>query len=207
MVVDGRTARSRRTRQRIISAAIDLFVQDGYLTTTIERIADHAGVAVQTVYYSFGTKRQLLAGALDASVAGDLDSHPLQLPWVQLLRAEPDPVAALELLTTGAIEIVARAAPIYEVIRAGAADPEVAELLTDNRRERYLRQRDLVGILQDSGHLRTDLDQATDTFYALVNEDVFQLLVGERKWDHDRYRRWVTSILRQQLLHTETSHR
>lgn len=206
MVVDGRTARSRRTRQRIISAAIDLFVQDGYLTTTIERIADHAGVAVQTVYYSFGTKRQLLAGALDASVAGDLDSHPLQLPWVQSLRAEPDPVAALDLLTTGAIEIVARAAPIYEVIRAGAADPEVAELLADNRRERYLRQRDLVSILEDSGHLGTDLDHATDTFYALVNEDVFQLLVGERKWDHDRYRRWVTAILRQQLLHAETSH-
>lgn len=204
MVVDGRAARSRRTRQRIISAATDLFVQDGYLTSTIERIADHAGVAVQTVYYSFGTKRQLLAGALDASVAGDLDSHPLALPWVQQLRAEPDPVAALEVLTTGAIDIVARAAPIYEVIRAAAADPEVAELLADNRRERYLRQRDLVAILKDNGHLRSDLDQATDTFYALVNEDVFQLLVGERSWDHDRYRRWATAILRQQLLHTET---
>lgn len=198
--MDGRTTRSRRTRERIVAAATELFVADGYVTTTIERIADRAGVAVQTVYYSFGTKGNLLAGALDASVAGDLDTHPMDLPWVRQLRDEQDPVAAIELLTAGALEIVTRAAPIYEVIRAAAADPEVAALLARNRHERYLRQRELVGILAEAGHLGTDLDEATDGFYGLVNEDVFQLLVGERGWDGDRYRRWATSILRQQLL-------
>lgn len=200
MVIDGRTERSRRTRQRIVEAARALFIEGGYLTTTIEQIADRAGVAVQTVYYAFGTKRNLLAGALDASVAGELDAHPMGLPWVEQLRSEQNPVAALEILTAGGVEIVARAAPIYEVIRTAAADPEVAALLAENRRERYLRQRDLVGILETARHLRTDIDDATDTFYGLVNEDVFQLLVGERQWDIDRYRQWATSILRQQLL-------
>lgn len=88
---------------------------------------------------------------------------------------------------------------MYEVIRRASADPDVTELLEENRRERYLRQRDLVGILADAGHLTVDLDTAADAYYALVNEELFALLVGHRGWAIQRYRQWVLVMLTPQL--------
>ena len=42
-----RAARSRETRRRIIDAALRLFVEEGYMPTTMSAIAKEAGVAVQ----------------------------------------------------------------------------------------------------------------------------------------------------------------
>ena len=42
------------TRTRIIDAARDLFVEQGYARTTIADIARAADVAPQTVYWAFG---------------------------------------------------------------------------------------------------------------------------------------------------------
>ena len=59
--------RTRATRARIIAAATPLFVRDGYLETTMSGIAKAAGVAVQTLYLSFGSKVAVLEAALDAA--------------------------------------------------------------------------------------------------------------------------------------------
>jgi AcrR family transcriptional regulator len=201
--VDGRRQRSRRTRARIVDAATRLFVDDGYLATTIEAIAEHAGVAVQTVYYVFGTKRNLLAAVLDVSVAGDVEPvATLQRPWVKALQAEPDANAAVAGLIDATVAIVARATPIYEVVRQAAADPEVNALLDDNRRRRRHDQRQLVEILAHSGHLRPDgdVDTAADVFYALMNEEVFQLLTRDCGWDINQFRSWATSLIFQQIV-------
>ncbi|HEY4419314.1 MAG TPA: helix-turn-helix domain-containing protein, partial [Pseudonocardia sp.] len=55
-----RTERAMATRARIIEAAGPLFVRDGYLETTMAGIARAAGVAVQTLYLSFGSKVAVL---------------------------------------------------------------------------------------------------------------------------------------------------
>ncbi|MBA2576509.1 MAG: helix-turn-helix transcriptional regulator, partial [Euzebyaceae bacterium] len=55
-----RADKARATRRRIIDAAGDLLVQHGYAGTTLEAIAEQAGVAVQTVYFHFGNKRTVL---------------------------------------------------------------------------------------------------------------------------------------------------
>jgi len=172
------------------------------VATTIEAIAEAAGVAVQTVYYVFGTKRNVLAAVLDTSVAGDVEPVPVvDRPWVERIADAPDAASALELLVAEAVAIVARTAPVFEVVRAAAADPEIAVLLADNRRNRRSDQRRLVGMLADAGHLRGDLDAdtAADVFYALVNEDVFHLLVGECGWDIARFTTWLTGLLVDQL--------
>ena len=98
--------------------------------------------------------------------------------------------------------ILARAAPIYEVVRRAAADPEVGALLDDNRRRRRDDQRRLVEVLRRSGHLRTglDVDTAADVFYALLNEEVFLLLTADCGWDVDRFRRWATALMAHELV-------
>ena len=79
------------------------------------------------------------------------------------------------------VAIVSRTAPIYEVVRRAAADPDVGALLDDNRGRRRADQRHLIETLWRSGHLRPDLDvdTAADVFYGLLNEEVFQLLTAD----------------------------
>lgn len=207
--LDGRRERSRLTRSRIVSAAIHLFLDHGYVATTIEDVAERAGVAVQTVYYVFGTKPNLLAAALDVSIAGDVESIPVrQRPWVDSIREGLDARAAVEILVEESVRIIARTAPIYEVVRRAAADPDVNALLENTRRHRRDDQRALIQILAEAGHLRTttDVDTAADVLYAVINEEVFELLTSDCNWDVDRFRRWATSLMLQQLVESDTTH-
>jgi AcrR family transcriptional regulator len=155
---DGRRARSQRTRARIVEAATGLFLEHGYVATSIEAIAARAGVAVPTVYYLFGTKPSLLAAVLETSVAGPASTPIVEQSWVDALGATPVAAAATRLLAAHATAIMARAAPIYDVVRRAAAEPEVAALLTDSRRARRSDQRRLAELLAQAGHLRAGLD-------------------------------------------------
>lgn len=200
---DRRRERSNRTRARIVDAATRLLVEHGYVATTIEAVAEAAGVAVQTVYYVFGTKPHLLAAVLDAQIAGDVQPIPvLERPWIDALAAAPNGATAVELLIDGATAIVARSSPVYEVVRRASADPEVGALLDRNRSSRRVDQRRLIDLLARSGHLRADvsMETAADVFYAVMNEEVFQLLVADCGWDIARFRRWSTEVMTQQLV-------
>src|SRR6186997_942122 len=72
-----RQEQARETRQRIIDAARDLFVAQGYGHTTISEVASTAGVAVETVYAAFGNKHTLLRQAWYVSFRGDESDVPL----------------------------------------------------------------------------------------------------------------------------------
>ena len=63
-----RRDRARATRLRITRAAYDLFCERGYTATTMAEIAESAGVAVQTVYFAFHTKSELLSRTYDFAV-------------------------------------------------------------------------------------------------------------------------------------------
>ena len=54
----------------MVKAAYDQFCANGYLGTPITAIATDAGVAVPTIYYTFGTKARLLDEALGAAILG-----------------------------------------------------------------------------------------------------------------------------------------
>lgn len=58
-------ARSRRTRERLIEAAIHCFERDGFDETTTALIASEAGVAVGTVYNYFTDKRAMILELLE----------------------------------------------------------------------------------------------------------------------------------------------
>jgi AcrR family transcriptional regulator len=200
---DGRRQRSARTRARVVEAGEQLFLDRGYLETTIEAVADRAGVAPQTVYYVFGTKRNLLAAVLDASIAGDVEPVAvLERPWFDELGTAGDAASAVERLVEASVTILARTSPIYEVIRQAAADPDVGTLLKENRRRRRDDQRRLIEVLDRAGYLQPglEIDMAADVFYGLLNEEVFLLLTTDCGWEVDRFRRWAISLLRHQLV-------
>ncbi|HEX6165458.1 MAG TPA: TetR/AcrR family transcriptional regulator, partial [Acidimicrobiales bacterium] len=55
-----RREQAAQTRARILDTAGTLFGAQGYGQTTIRQIAESAGVAVDTVYATFGNKARVL---------------------------------------------------------------------------------------------------------------------------------------------------
>jgi len=58
-----RAGQARATRLALLEAAGHLFARQGYVATSIEQIADAAGVSRATVFTSVGGKPVLLKGA------------------------------------------------------------------------------------------------------------------------------------------------
>ena len=71
-----RRERAAETRRKMLDAAITCFTTAGYDGTTMAQIAKQAGVAVQTLYFTFHTKAQLLQQTLDRAVLGDAPDPP-----------------------------------------------------------------------------------------------------------------------------------
>lgn len=59
------TPKSARTRTQIVSAAMELFRENGYDRTTMRAIAAKAGVSVGNAYYYFSSKEELIQGFYD----------------------------------------------------------------------------------------------------------------------------------------------
>jgi AcrR family transcriptional regulator len=196
--------RARATRRRIREAALRLFVERGYLPTTIEAIATEAGVAVQTVYFVFGNKRAILVEVLDVATVGDEAPVPVRVRrWVEDIRREDDPRRALDLIAHHGCQIVARLAPIYEVVRgAAAADPDIATLLEQDKARRFDNQAELIGLLAEKGALAPAVDtaRAADILFALLSHETYQLLVVDRGWSIDAWEGWLADSLAAQLL-------
>src|SRR6266705_1099791 len=86
-----RRERAKATHWRIVKAAYTLFCARGYAGTTMAQIAEAAGVAVQTVYFTFHTKSMLLSRAYDFAVMGeDEPLSPDKQPWYGAMTAEQD---------------------------------------------------------------------------------------------------------------------
>src|SRR5262245_26382925 len=72
-----RSRQAAQTREESLTAAIELFSESGWAGTTLAAIAERAGVAVETIYAGFGSKKGLLRVALDVAIAGDTAEIPV----------------------------------------------------------------------------------------------------------------------------------
>ncbi|MFA9269538.1 MAG: TetR/AcrR family transcriptional regulator [Baekduiaceae bacterium] len=62
-------------RAELVSAARQLFLEDGYDATSISRVAKAASVAPNTIYWYFDDKDTLLCAVLDELLAEDLAAY------------------------------------------------------------------------------------------------------------------------------------
>jgi AcrR family transcriptional regulator len=132
------TARQEATQRAIVEAAAELFIERGYIGTTIEEIALKAGVAVQTIYNAIGSKRAVLSRVLDFSASGPNAPTSVREFLGARIREESDPERIIRTLADWFAEVNERTAPVFGVIRqAAAVDPEVAALQV--QRARYER--------------------------------------------------------------------
>lgn len=182
------------TRHRIVDAATGLFVHDGFVTTTMAMIAKEAGVAVQTLYLSFGSKTAILQAAFDEALRGPDPTDLRDTDWYQRVLADPDGAAAISLFCARSAEVMGRAAPLFEAMRAASADPEVGEMLVHNKRLRYDGFRRVVEAVagRDGFDPALSVDDAHGILYTVLSEDGYLLQVTEHGWTPERWLAWVT---------------
>jgi AcrR family transcriptional regulator len=202
-----RRERARRTRHRMIRAAQELLVERGYAGTTMADIAARANVAVQTLYFSFHTKPELLSACFEAAVLGDdSPAPPPEQGWHRSMLEASTGLAALRHFAQGNTDIVRRVVGLHEVLRSAVHEPEVLEVQERHehlRREGYGR---LVEHLdQKFGLLAVlDRDTARDLLLSFGSPSQYRSLVIDCGWRHERYVDWLARTLVQQLLRDPT---
>ncbi|MCF2526576.1 TetR/AcrR family transcriptional regulator [Yinghuangia soli] len=198
-----RAAKAAANRARMLAAARDLFVAQGYASTSMQAIAKQAGMAVQTLYFTFATKRAILTEVLDVEIAGDTEPvATLDRPWVAEALAA-DPAGQLRLQAAASARILTRVAPILEAVRSTAAhDPEIAELWQTNIAQRLTVQTRFAEALAAKTGLRAGIgtDRAADLMLAAFAPEAFHLLVHERGWQVAEWEANAGDTLIRQLL-------
>lgn len=199
-----RQEQARQTRRQITEAARLLFIERGYAGATIDAIAQAAGVAPESVYSNFGSKRKILSHLLDVSVGGDDERvRLLDRSGPQEVLHESDPRRQLALFAADITNIVERVAPIFEIMRSAAkAEPEIAELLGHSLQERRKNLGMVVRRFAANGAFRADLshERAADTVWTLTSPEVFNLLTVDLGWSKAEYVDWLTDALTRLLL-------
>jgi AcrR family transcriptional regulator len=97
-----RAEQRRRTEARILDAAAQAFLTDGYERTTIRAVASAAGVDAGLVMHYFGSKQELFRRVIDAAPVPEMNGPPgraaEQILAALASRLESEPAASLTLL-------------------------------------------------------------------------------------------------------------
>jgi AcrR family transcriptional regulator len=193
-----------RTRRRIVEAAEQLFVERGYAGTTIDAVAERAGVGRRTVFQSVGSKVELLKTAWDWAVVGD--DQPIAVadrPEIARMREERDPETLVELWVAQVMRVGSRTGSLAQVLaRAVDVDPEAEALQARIDAERRTGASMFVEGLAAIGGLRRDVgpDEGTDMAWLLMNPLFVRRLRAERGWGDDQVRVWLVRLAKASLL-------
>jgi AcrR family transcriptional regulator len=202
-----REVNANATRRTIVQAAGGLFIERGYVATSIEAIADAAGVSRATVFTSVGGKPVLLKKAYDIALVGDDADVPLvQRAASQAIRAEPNVERFLDRYAGLVTEINSRLARIYEAVRgAASADADVRNVFDKIQAERRVGSGRVIEDVQSKGPLRPGLtaEVAADLLWVLNDAGLYHLLVHQRGWPQEQFQTWLSASMRAQLLGTQ----
>jgi AcrR family transcriptional regulator len=197
-----RREQARRSRKRVIEAAEEMFLRDGYSSTTVQAVAAAAAVSADTIYKSFGGKPGLIRAIRDRALEGQ-DAVPAEQRSDAIQRRETDPRRIIRAWGTFVAELAPRASPILLLIRdAAATDPEVRRLQDALDADRLKRMTGNARRLRDAGHLRSGLSlaQAADILWTYSSPELYELFVLRRGWTPKRYGEFVAEAMIAALL-------
>jgi len=165
-------------RQAILTAAKELFVRNGYASTSMDAVAAEAGVSKLTVYSHFTDKETLFSAAVVArceeqmpalfdELNRDLPAQTLLLNVArgfQTLINSPESIELHRLMVT-----------------LGTQDPKLSQIFFEAGPQRILNETErLLSRLEKTGQLRFDSPKtAAEHFLSLIKGACnFRLLVG-----------------------------
>lgn len=198
-----RQADARARRRRVVDAATELFLDHGFGETSIQRIAEEAGVSVQTVYAVFGSKAGILHAAIDVAVGGD-DEDVLvrERPENAWVIEERDPRRWVREMAGFVRRSHERSAAIIHLLESVAgADETLAELVD----ALVAARREDAGFAVANGPLDPPSvglteAEAADLIGLWASVAGWIELVQRSGWTPDRYEDWLGDLFERQLV-------
>jgi AcrR family transcriptional regulator len=198
-----RREQASQTRQRIIRAAHELFINQGYGRTTIAQIAGTAGVAVETVYATYRNKPTLLRNVWYATFRGDEeDVRLLDRPQIQAVLAEPDLAIRLRAQAVVYTPVFRRMTPLLRALQGAATSEQAAAaMLAEFDEQRLDAAGHYARAAAETGQLAVTEQECRDLLAATLDGALWYRLVEERGWSDERYAQllgtmWVAALVR-----------
>jgi AcrR family transcriptional regulator len=192
-----RQAQVAHTEQRILAAATELFLADGYPATTLAAIARRARVGARTVYVRFGTKAALFKRVVDVAIVGD--TQPVDVlgrdPMQAALTA-PTAAERIAAKAAGGRQIMQRTGALFAVAQqAAAVEPLIAGFWQQGREQTRHVHAVFWTAMAEDGLLdpAIDLDWLIDTTSLLAAAETYLLITRVQGWDLDTYESWIAT--------------
>jgi AcrR family transcriptional regulator len=196
-----RQAQVAHTEQRILAAATELFLEGGYLATTLEAVARRAQVGARTVYLRFGTKAALFKRVVDVAIVGDTEPvDVLGRDWMQAALSAPTPAERIAASAAAGRQIMQRTGALFAVAQqAAAVEPLIAGFWQQGREQSRRVHALFWTRMADDGLLgpAVDLPWLIDTTSILAAAETYLLVTRMTGWDLDAYEHWLARTLSQ----------
>ena len=199
-----RRAQAQETERRLIDAAATLFVDHGYVATSLAAIADRAEVDPRTVYKVFGGKVALLSRLVDIAIVGDQEPIPVAArSWAADAFAADSGEERVHAFAALIRHVMASAGWAFRIAaQAAAADADAAALWATGQRHRLDDATKFVNSLRRAHMLRIDRSNrdAVATVWLVSSPETFIQLIDGLGWTLGRYEHWVERTLADALL-------
>lgn len=196
--IDRRERMAQQTRGDILRAARRLFAERGYAATSINDIAEEAGVAIQTIYARLGSKRGMLLALIDL-----IDEEAGVGPLAAEVISAPTPLATLRAGVRLTRRFQERCGDIIEALFTGiGADPELADAVAEGQRRHREGARATIDRIQALRGLRNDVSprQAQALFALSTNHEAWRELIRGYQLDWDPAESMLLDALSRALL-------
>ena len=200
--------RAGDTRRRILEAAAERFSDRGYAATTLASVAQAAGVAVQTVYFVFHNKAELLTATI-SSIAWAESSGPRSgASWLDEAAAADDAGRRLAIAVEGGVDLYGRIAPLLPALtEAALSDAQLARAWQRIVDERRSGMQHLAELMARRGELRPGMDStvAAAILNGVHRHEVYLAFTRESGWSVEAFKGWLFGALCRELLADEVA--
>lgn len=198
-----RSLQAAQTRERILTAAKNLFESTGFESVTIDQIAQNADVSAPTIYSIFQSKLGVLRALMDAVFPKDQFDA-----LVEKSIEATSPKERLRYSAKIARQIYDAEKSQVEIFRgAHVLAPEFKELEKEREKRRHDRQKGTIQAMKKEKSLLKNLsiNKARDILWALTGRDIYRMLVIEQGWTSDQYESWLALLLANTLIDPQAS--
>jgi len=198
-----RAIQAEQTRVEILRAARRQFARNGYAATSVKEIATEAGVSVQTVYDSVGSKADLVRRLNDLI---DIEAQVGEIAMT--VPTTTDALALVRIPAMITRRIVERCGDILRTCVDGArAEPDLAPVVDEGGRRHRAGARAVTERLAALGTLDGGLsvEDATVSIATLADHRVALVLLDDHGYTLDAVEEWIATTTARAVLRRDVS--
>jgi len=188
------------TRRRIIEAARDMLLRDGYHAMSVSTLASTAGVSAQTVYNAVGGKAAVVKAVYDVLLVGDDAPVAMQdRPEFRAMSAAPDRESFVRAYAALCATIYERVGPLLGVLLAQGpgGDAGLQEFVATIDRERRVGNTNALNALDATHGIPPHLDRERfiDIVWTVTAPEIYDRFVRRCGWTHTMYAAWLAEAV------------